>query len=40
MLTFRFIGFGGKILAVPQLYPRAGWVKYFRSNIVLPAAKG
>ncbi len=40
MLTFRFMGFGGKILAVPQLYPRAGWVKYFRPNIVLPAAKG
>ncbi|MCL5268736.1 MAG: peptidylprolyl isomerase [Bacteroidetes bacterium] len=32
MLTYRFIGFGGKILAVPQLYPRAGWVRYFRPN--------
>ena len=32
MLTYRFIGFGGKILAVPQLYPRAGWIKYFRPN--------
>ncbi len=32
MLTYRFIGFGGKILAVPELYPRAGWFKYFRSR--------
>lgn len=32
MLTYRFVGFGGKILAVPELYPRAGWFKYFRSN--------
>ncbi len=29
MLTYRLIGFGGRILAVPQLYPREGWVKYF-----------
>lgn len=32
MITYRFIGFGGRILAVPQLYPRAGWVKYFHPN--------
>ncbi len=36
MLTYRFIGFGGKILAVPELYPRAGWFKYFRSNMKPP----
>lgn len=36
MLTYRFIGFGGKILAVPQLYPRAGWIKYFRPNMRPP----
>ena len=30
MLTFRYIGFGGKILAVPLLYPREEWIKYFR----------
>lgn len=32
MLTFRYIGFGGKILAVPLLYPREGWIKYYRSK--------
>ena len=36
MLTYRLIGFGGKILAVPQLYPRAGWMKYFREHIRPP----
>ncbi len=29
MLTFRYIGFGGKILAVPLLYPREGWIEYY-----------
>lgn len=29
MLTYRLIGFGGRILAVPALYPRAGWFEYF-----------
>ncbi len=28
MLTFRYIGFGGKIIAAPALYPREGWIKY------------
>jgi hypothetical protein len=32
MLTFRYIGFGGKILAVPMLYPREGWIKYYRNE--------
>lgn len=30
MLTFRYIGFGGKILAVPLLYPRERWIEYYR----------
>ena len=36
MLTFRYIGFGGKIIAVPTLYPREDWIKYYRpyQNIV------
>lgn len=29
MLTYRLIGFGGRILAVPALYPREEWIKYF-----------
>ncbi len=28
MMTFRYIGFGGKIMAAPALYPRENWVKY------------
>lgn len=32
MLTYRLIGFGGRILAVPALYPREGWIKYFQEN--------
>lgn len=32
MLTYRLIGFGGRVLAVPQLYPREGWVKYFHEQ--------
>lgn len=32
MLTYRLIGFGGRILAVPSLYPRAGWIRYFHEN--------
>ncbi|HEY9166929.1 MAG TPA: hypothetical protein VIS48_12300 [Candidatus Kryptonia bacterium] len=32
MLTFRYIGFGGKILAVPLLYPREGWIKYYKPS--------
>ncbi len=32
MLTFRYIGFGGKIIAVPELYPREGWIKYFQNK--------
>jgi hypothetical protein len=36
MLTFRYIGFGGKIIAVPPLYPREDWIKYYNpeKNIV------
>jgi len=30
MLTFRYIGFGGRIIAVPQLFPREDWVKYYQ----------
>ncbi len=30
MLTFRYIGFGGKILAVPSLYPHENWTKYYK----------
>ena len=37
MLTYRLIGFGGQILAVPQLYPREGWVKYFHEQKKPPA---
>lgn len=29
MLTYRYMGFGGRILAVPALYPREEWIKYF-----------
>lgn len=36
MLTFRYIGFGGKILAVPTLYPREGWIKYYKNNAITP----
>ncbi len=32
MLTYRLIGFGGRILAVPQLYPREGWIKYYNQK--------
>jgi hypothetical protein len=32
MLTLRYIGFGGKILAVPMLYPRQEWIRYFRKE--------
>lgn len=32
MLTFRYIGFGGRILAVPMLYPREGWIKYYENK--------
>lgn len=32
MLTYRLIGFGGRILAVPSLYPREGWIRYFNQN--------
>ncbi len=28
MMTFRYIGFGGKIIAAPALYPREEWIKY------------
>ena len=36
MLTFRYIGFGGKIIAVPPLYPREDWIKYYNpgQNVV------
>jgi hypothetical protein len=36
MLTFRYIGFGGKILAVPALYPREDWIKELKKpeNII------
>jgi hypothetical protein len=36
MLTFRYIGFGGKIVAVPPLYPREDWIKYFNPQTKLP----
>ena len=36
MLTFRYIGFGGKIMAVPTLYPREDWIKYYKNENVLP----
>ncbi|MGB8319830.1 MAG: peptidylprolyl isomerase [Ignavibacteriaceae bacterium] len=36
MLTFRYIGFGGKIMAVPTLYPREEWIKYYNKENVLP----
>ncbi len=37
MLTVRYIGFGGKIMAVPSLYPREGWIKYIHDkNNILP----
>jgi hypothetical protein len=32
MFTLRYIGFGGKISAVPPLYPREDWVKYLRKK--------
>ncbi len=32
MLTYRLIGFGGRILAVPALYPRERWIDYFRED--------
>jgi hypothetical protein len=32
MLTFRYIGFGGKILAVPALYPHEDWIKDFKKH--------
>lgn len=32
MLTYRLIGFGGRILAVPQLYPREGWIEYYKQK--------
>ena len=36
MLTFRYIGFGGKIMAVPSLYPMEDWAKYYdkKGNII------
>ncbi len=36
MLTFRYIGFGGKIMAVPTLYPREEWIKYYNNENLLP----
>jgi hypothetical protein len=32
MFTLRYIGFGGKISAVPPLYPREDWVKYLQKK--------
>jgi hypothetical protein len=32
MLTFRNIGFGGKIIATPTLYPREDWVDYIKDK--------
>lgn len=32
MLTFRYIGFGGKIIATPSLYPREEWIKYLKDK--------
>ncbi len=32
MLTFRYIGFGGKIIAVPSLYPMEDWTKYYNKR--------
>lgn len=36
MLTFRYIGFGGKIVAVPTLYPHEDWIKYYNPKNVVP----
>jgi hypothetical protein len=32
MLTFRYIGFGGKIIATPTLYPREEWINYLKDK--------
>ena len=32
MLTFRYIGFGGKIIAAPALYPREDWIDYLKDR--------
>lgn len=32
MFTVRYIGFGGKILAVPPLYPREEWIQYLQNK--------
>lgn len=32
MLTLRYMGFGGKILAVPMLFPRYGWIQYYNNK--------
>ena len=37
MYTFRYIGFGGRINAVPMLFPRESWIRYSGRNVtVLP----
>ncbi|MGC8594049.1 MAG: hypothetical protein ACP5MI_00400 [Candidatus Kryptoniota bacterium] len=36
MLTFRYIGFGGKILAVPPLFPRESWIRYYKNTTITP----
>jgi len=32
MYTLRYLGFGGKVAAVPPLYPREDWVKYLQKK--------
>lgn len=32
MLTYRLVGFGGRVLAVPALYPRERWIDYFHEE--------
>ncbi len=33
MYTVRYIGFGGKISAVPPVYPREGWIKFLQKKV-------
>ncbi len=36
MLTYRLVGFGGRILAVPALFPREKWIEYFQQKRTPP----
>ena len=36
-LVFRYIGFGGRMFAVPLVVPHTGWVRYWNTaDTVLP----